>query len=131
MIEIDIEGFGRWAAFSRIRNLHEQIEGRVNKEIYDQLKEEYPHSELHRLTCGVLRMDARSVTLDRYLAEKVIKYRITGNIKVEAELVDDFEIDEDIWKSLREKRNTFWMDWDGNIPFALDTKQRGKENETA
>lgn len=126
MVNIDIEGFGRWAAFSQIRNLHEMIEGPVNRKIFEQLSGEHSHSELHSLTCNILRMESNSVTLDSYLTEKVIKYKITGTLRVEAELIDDFEVDEDIWKDLREKRRTYWIDWDGNIPFELVTKQRGK-----
>jgi len=122
MIDIDIEGFGRWAAFSRINNLHDLIERPLHREIFDQLG--VKHSELHSLTCGAISLTANSVTIDSYLTEKVIKYKITGTLKVEAELIDDFQINEDVWKDLREKKLTHWMEWDGNIPFALVTKGR-------
>ena len=121
-IDINIEGFGRWAAYSRINNLSGQIDKLVHREIYKQLEKEHSHADLHKLTCAIERFRANSVTLDGYLTRKVIKYRIKGQLTIDVELVDDFEINEFTWKALKEKRNAWLMD--GNIPFDLVLSNR-------
>ena len=88
-LDVDVEGFGRWSGFSRVRTLYELIEGPIHREIYKQIKGELTHEELFKLTCGVVRPRVESITGDKYLAEKAVRYKITGTIKVEAELVDD------------------------------------------
>ncbi len=45
--------------------------------------------KIHDLTCGVTKLEVRSITGDHYLTEKCIKYRIS--VSVEAELVNDAE----------------------------------------
>ncbi len=45
--------------------------------------------KIHDLTCGIKKLETRSITGDYYLTEKCIKYKI--DISVKAELVDDEE----------------------------------------
>ena len=92
---IDISRFPKYCELPAFRDLEEQI----TRAILEQLG--LSADEVFDLTCGRIEIDTFSITGTKGLATKALKYRISGRLRVEAELVDDFTVDRETWEKLR------------------------------
>jgi hypothetical protein len=82
-----LEGYDRFPMYDiRLPNLDSEMALALQ-----QLCRPLPAGKsLTDLTCNIVHLRKRSITGDDYLAEKVIKYKVT--VIVEAQLVDDVEV---------------------------------------
>jgi len=92
---IDISRFPKHGELPAFEHLKEQI----IKAILKQLG--LSADEVFALTCYLIKIDGYSISGDEGLARKALKYRISGKLKIEAELIDDYAVDKETWKKLR------------------------------
>lgn len=104
-VEIEVDDYTRWHNSGYASDLYNRFLKHFSSLIREEL--ELTHDELHSLTCNIKQFPYKhSVSGDNYLTEKVIKYKISGTLNIEAELIDDHEVSEEEWNE--KKKHKAW-----------------------
>ena len=119
---IDISRFPKYRELPAFKDLEEQIV----KAVLEQLG--LSADEVFELTCGRIEIDALSITGTKGLARKALKYRISGRLKIEAELIDDSTVDKETWKKLK-LRHEYSLSFYPEILNLYFSKQRERGEE--
>lgn len=102
-VEIEVDDYTRWHNSGYASDLYNRFMIHFSRLIREEL--DMDHRDLTSLTCNVKKFSGcHSVGGHHYMAEKIIKYKISGTLNIEAELVDDFEVPEDEWRERRETK---------------------------
>jgi len=107
-MKVDIKTLGRlsqdWRSGSIwVDSIEQQLNDLIMKDIMEQIK--MIPKEAHSLTCNLTNLNAVSITGGRGLSRKILKIRIQGELNVEADLIDDFKVeDEKLLEKLRIRR---------------------------
>ena len=97
-VKIDLKDISRFPLYQHLP-AYDAIGELITRAILEEL--DISHKELFETTCGRIVLNARSITGTIGLSKKALKYRIRGTLTIEAELIDDFPVDEEDWRKIK------------------------------